>query len=159
MNQHEIDIFFLQQAKLASEASLDPSTKTGAVIVVPPYIHRGETVLGDIVASGHNQFPTGMEDREEWWNNREVKYSIVVHCEVAALISAGHKRINVSGYTLYTYPFLSCDRCFSTLAHAGIKRFVAPLATPDQLERWGKAFEVVRERAAHMNIEIVEIEF
>jgi len=148
MNQHEIDIAFLQQAKLVSESSLDPSTKTGAVIVDPSLLWS--------ISQGYNRFPVGMEDKPEWWNNREEKYSRVVHCEVDCLINAGR---SVNGFTLYTYPFLSCDRCFSTMAHAGIKRFVAPIATSDQLERWGKAFEVVRERAAHMNIEIVEIEF
>jgi dCMP deaminase len=127
------DIRYLQLAKLVSTWSKDPSTKTGAVIVRPDM-----TVAG----IGFNGFPKGMPDSPELYANREEKYSRVVHCEVNAMIFANG---SIRGCTLYTWPFLSCDRCGVQMLQAGIIRFVCPEATEDQLTRWGSAFEKVRK--------------
>lgn len=61
------------------------------------------------------------------------------NCEVNALIFAGRAIPRHS--TLYTYPFMSCDRCVVQMLQAGLRNFVAPLPTPEQLERWGTAFD------------------
>lgn len=123
------DLRFLDLAKLVASWSKDPSTQTGAVIVAPDR---------RIVSVGFNGFPKGMPDGEELYANREEKYSRIVHCEVNALIFAGQLP---AGCTLYTWPFLSCDRCCVQMIQAGIIRFVAPQATAEQLTRWGPAFE------------------
>lgn len=109
--------------------SKDPSTQTGAVIVAPD----GKRV----VASGYNGFPQGMRDDPEFYADREVKYSKIVHCEINALIFA---REPLHGCTLFTWPFLSCDRCVVVMLQAGVRRFVAPKPSDDQVSRWGAAF-------------------
>ncbi|MBX4181761.1 hypothetical protein KW807_02760 [Candidatus Parcubacteria bacterium] len=139
------DLYFLGMAQYCSTASKDPSTKTGAVIVAPN---------GSVVGTGYNGFPQGMSDADENWNNREEKYSRVVHCEVNALIFAA--RAIPEGSTLYTYPFMSCDRCIVQMLQAGIKRFVAPTATKEQNERWGAAFARTREYILECGGELVE---
>lgn len=138
------DLRFLNLARLISTWSRDPSTKTGAVIVRP-----NKSVAG----VGFNGFPQGMPDNEEWYANRNEKYSRVVHCEVNALLFANGP---IEGACLYTYPFLSCDRCFVQMAQAGIKRFVAPKPTLDAISRWGEALDRVREYVAEMNLKICE---
>lgn len=141
------DEFFIGLAKYVSTRSKDPSTKTGAVIVRPDRT---------VSSVGFNGFPKLMPDQETLYNNREEKYSRIVHCEMNALL---HSRDQThQGYTLYTWPFVSCDRCFVHMVQAGITRFVAPKATPEQLERWGAAFEKVRGFAKEMNVELVEID-
>lgn len=140
------DTYFLSIAALVSTRSKDPSTKVGAVIVRPDKT---------ICSVGYNGFPRGMKDRKEWLDNREEKYSRVVHGEINALLFARGE--NVDGYTLYTYPFLTCDRCFSVLVQAGIKRFVAPKCPDNLKDRWEKYFIVVRERAKDMGIILEEI--
>jgi len=137
---------FLQLARLVSTWSKDPSTKTGAVIVEPSR---------HVVSLGYNGFPVLMPDNKALYNDRQEKYSRIIHCEMNALLSANS---SVAGCTLYTYPFISCDRCFVHLAQAGITRFVAPVASPEQLTRWGEAFAKVRRYAAELNLEIVELE-
>ena len=138
------DFRFLQMAKLISSWSKDPSTQTGAVIVRP-----NRTVAG----VGFNGFPQAMPDTEDNYANRDEKYSRIVHCEINALLfSSG----GVVGSTLYTWPFLSCDRCCVQMAQAGIVRFVAPSPTQDQDDRWGAAFERVRKYCKEMNIEVLE---
>ncbi len=126
------DNYFIKEAELISTASKDPSTKCGAVIVRPDKT---------IAAKGYNGFAKGMDDTPELYADREEKYSRIVHCEMNALISA---RERVDGYTLYTFPFLTCDRCAVHMIQAGITRVVAPRATEAQLERWGPAFEKTR---------------
>jgi dCMP deaminase len=120
---------FLELARLVSTWSKDPSTKAGAVIV------RSDRT---IVSVGFNGFPKNMPDKEEWYANREEKYSRVVHCEVNAMIHAFEP---LGGYTLYTWPFACCDRCVVQMLQAGISRFVFPVPTTDALSRWGPAFE------------------
>lgn len=98
-NRQSWDHYFLALAKLASSRSKDPSTQTGAVIV------RSDHTL---CSEGYNGFPKNMPDKPEWYADRNEKYSRVIHCEMNALLSS---RERVDGYTLYTYPFASCDRC------------------------------------------------
>jgi dCMP deaminase len=140
------DYRFLDLATLVSSWSKDPSTKTGAVIVGPD---KG------VISVGFNGFPSGMPDGQELYENREEKYSRVVHCEVNALLFA-HRAIP-AGSTLYTVPFMSCDRCVVQMLQAGIKRFVAPLATADKLERWGDAFNKTRKYILECGGELAEV--
>lgn len=132
-------------ARLASTKSKDPSTRAGAAIV------RSNKTL---VSTGYNGFPKQMPDNPEWYADREQKYSRIVHCEVNALI---HAATNVEGCTLYTYPFLSCDRCCVQMIQAGITRMVAPVASADALTRWGAFFEKTKLYCKESGVEIVEI--
>ncbi len=125
---------FLEMAKLVASWSKDPSTQTGAVIVAPNK---------SIVSVGFNGFPAGMPDDAELYANREEKYARIVHCEVNALLFA-HLPLP-TGCMLYTWPFLSCNRCVVQMLQAGIREFVAPLPSEESLERWGKAFEQTRQ--------------
>ena len=63
---------------------------------------------------------------------------------------------SVQDCVLYTYPFMSCERCFVHMVQAGIVRFVAPKSPVDKLERWAAAFAKVRGYATEMGIEISE---
>jgi dCMP deaminase len=122
-NLQKWDQRFLDLAKLVGSWSKDPSTQTGAVIVDDRRI----------VSTGYNGFPVGIADTEERLNDREMKYKLVVHCEVNAMLYA---RENLYGMTLYTHPFMSCTRCAVQVIQAGIRRHVAPVCPPDKWERW-----------------------
>jgi dCMP deaminase len=138
---------FLELAKLVASWSLDPSTQTGAVIVDP---------LRRIVSTGFNGMPQKMPDYPEWYADREEKYSRILHCEVNSILFA-HR--DLTGCTLYTHPFISCDRCIVVVAQAGITRCVAPkVVEPSHLERWEPIFKKSRQYAAEMGITIDELE-
>ena len=138
------DEYFLKIAAVAASKSKDPSTQVGAVIVRPDRT---------IVSVGYNGFPRGVADTPERLNDRPTKYSLVVHAEMNAILSA---RESLNGYTLYTVPFMPCDRCFVHVIQAGIKRVVFPAATASQNERWGEAFARVRALADEVDIQLVE---
>lgn len=140
------DEYFLNKAYVSASKSKDPSTKVGAVIVRPDKTEA---------SSGYNGFPRGIEDTPERLNDREVKYSLIIHGEMNAILAA---REPLNGYTLYTVPFMPCDRCFVHVIQAGIKRVVYIKATADQETRWGAAFKRVLALAREANIEMVEYE-
>lgn len=138
---------FLALAEHVSRWSRDPSTKVGAVIADDQK---------RVVSLGFNGFPQGMGDHPERYENREVKYSRVVHAEINALIFA---RGVPAGATLYTFPLMPCDRCVVQLLQAGIRRFVAPQASLDHVERWGAAFERTREYIRECRGELLEVPY
>jgi dCMP deaminase len=118
---------FIELAQHVSLWSKDPSTKVGAVITDKQQ---------RIISLGFNGFPRGVMDSDERLENREVKYKIVVHGEVNAILFAGRA---LHGCTVYTWPFLSCSTCTSIIINAGIKRIVAPEYFP---ERWKESFDL-----------------
>lgn len=146
MIQDEWDLRYLALAQFVSTWSKDPSTKTGAVIVA-----------GDksVMSLGFNGFPSGMPDDPELYANREEKLSRIIHCEMNALLHANRKKLP-EGVTLYTYPFMSCDRCVVHMIQAGIRRFVAPEPTKAQLERWGESFAKTRKYILEVGAELIE---
>ncbi len=136
---------FLALAALVASWSKDTSTKVGACIVAP-----NRTV----VSMGYNGFPRSMRDDDSLYTDREQKLSRVIHAEMNALLFA--PRIDLAGHTLYT-SLMPCDRCFVHMVQAGITRFVYPRAPESALERWREPFDRVRQYAAEMGIELVEV--
>jgi dCMP deaminase len=141
------DYRFLDLCKQVSAWSKDPSTKVGAAIVRPDMT---------VASVGYNGFPRHLPDDEVLYSNREEKYSRIVHGEMNALLFT---REAVQGYTLYTYPFMPCDRCFVTMLQAGITRFVSPQPTDEQLSRWGVAFDKTRKYAKEAGVSLIELEY
>lgn len=133
----------LDVAKLHSEWSKDPSTKTGAVIVRPD---RTEC------SHGYNGFPRNISDDPKIYENREEKYRRIVHCEMNALLTAPEP---VKGYTLYTWPFMSCERCCVHVIQAGISRCVAPAIPPHLQERWKDSLNLSTGLFNEAGVEVV----
>jgi dCMP deaminase len=141
------DLRFLQLAKLVSSWSKDPSTQTGAVIVDPD---------GRVVSQGYNGFAKGVDDSPERYADRELKYRMVVHCEINAILFAERDRL--MGATLYTHPFCSCSRCATQVIQAGIVRCVAPPLPAHLEERWGEDIKLSRQmfEEAGVQLDIVD---
>lgn len=133
-------------AKLVSTWSKDPSTQTGAVIV---------DSNRHIVSVGYNGFPSRMRDTPELYANRETKYSRIVHCEMNAVLNA-HRPVD--GCTLYTWPFLSCDRCAVHMVQAGITRVVAPILPIRLYDRWLDSVTKTKTYFREACINIVEVD-
>jgi dCMP deaminase len=103
---------FLNLAMHVSLWSRDPSTKVGTVIVDP---------LRRVIGFGYNGFPRGVHDSDNRYNTRELKYEMVVHAEINAVLNAVK---DVRGCTLYS-TFFPCPRCAAVLIQAGIGRVVS----------------------------------
>ena len=145
MSKQTWDEWFISLAYAIAKKSKDPSTQVGALIIRPDR---------SIVAAGYNGFPRSIADTEERLNDRPTKYSLIIHAEMNAVLTA---REDLTGCKLYTVPFMPCDRCFVHMLQAGITRFVYPKATADQESRWGTAFKQVRMLAEEAKVELKEM--
>ncbi len=143
---NEWAIFYLGMAEYVSRKSKDPSTQTGAVIVRPDK---------SVCSVGFNGFPRCMPDNPALYANREEKYSRIVHCEVNAQLFS--RDGSLQGYTLYTWPFASCDRCCVQMLQAGITRFVFPTLPEDKKSRWEESLARTKKYFTESKVEFVEI--
>lgn len=135
---------FLEMAKLVASFSKDPSTRVGAVIVDKD---------NRIVSLGFNGFARGVDDNQEWLDDREIKYLVVLHGEMNSILFADRDKL--VGATLYTYPFSPCSNCSSVIIQVGIKRCVAP-KTPDEiLKRWEKSLALAKKQFDMAGVELV----
>jgi dCMP deaminase len=142
------DVYYLNMARYVSPKSKDPSTQTGAVIVRPDR---------SLCSTGFNGFPQGMSDAPELYADREVKYSRIVHCEMNALLFSRDRKHR--GYTLYTWPFASCDRCAVHMIQAGIRRFVFPEVPPEKAARWAAILDTAESYMREAGCEVVKVPY
>lgn len=135
---------FLELAQHIAQWSKDPSTKCGAVIA------RNKRVI----SMGYNGFPQQVNDCTARYENRELKYKMVLHAEVNALMFAQQ---DLAGCTLYVWPMPPCSRCACQIIQAGIKRVVSIEPTQEQKERWGEDFEITRMmfKEAEVNLQLI----
>lgn len=103
---------FMQMAELVSTWSKDPSRKIGAVAVGSKR---------QILSTGYNGFPRGIDDNEERLNNRELKYQYVVHAEQNMIYNATYNGISLDGASLYVYGLPICHECAKGIIQVGIK--------------------------------------
>ena len=136
---------FIELAEHIASWSKDPSTKCGAVI----------TDGNLLVSVGFNGFPKGIEDHEEDYHNRELKYEKVIHAEMNAIL---HANRSLKGCTLYVYPFPPCARCATMIIQAGISKVVT-LSPPEYLiERWGESLMITNKMFHEAKVDQIHLE-
>lgn len=143
MMSEKWDTRFLALAEHIAGWSKDTSTQTGAVIVSPNK---------RVVSVGFNGLPQGVEDSSERLNNRQLKYQLILHCEMNAIIFT---RESLLGCMLYTWPLASCSNCAAAVIQAGIWRCVAPTLPEGLKERWQESLELTRQLYHEAGIEFV----
>jgi dCMP deaminase len=121
---------YLDLAERVGAWSKDPSHKVGAIIVRPDK---------SVASLGFNGLPRGVADTDERLNDRSVKYQMVVHAEVNAILSA---RENLAGCTIYVSPLHPCSNCAAAIIQAGITTVIARMGTP--VDRWRENFDIAR---------------
>ena len=121
---------FLELAKHISTWSKDPSKKIGAVAV---------GANRNILATGYNGFPKGIQDTEERLNDRETKYELVVHAEMNCIYNAVENGVSLKDSHLYVYGLPICHECAKGVVQVGIGRVIIE----DRLcaeQRWSDSF-------------------
>lgn len=100
--------------------SKDPSTKVGAVIV-----DHDRRPLG----LGYNGFPRNVNDDPVRYQDKMVKYKLVVHSEANAIInSRGH---DIRGMSMYVTKF-PCSDCAKLIIQSGIDQIFCPRPSTDE---------------------------
>lgn len=134
------DYRYLEFAKKVSMWSKDPSTQCGAIIV---------DTENKVVSTGFNGFPKSIEDRVDRYKDRDLKYQLIIHSEINALLQA---KSSVLGFSIYSFPMIPCIRCCVTLIQAGITKIVT-CPIPKELNlRWDSTLceEILKE--ANINL-------
>ena len=111
------DIRFLEMAKLVSSWSKDPSTQVGAIAV------RNRTVI----AQGYNGFPRGMSDEQFRYEQKPLKYKMIVHAEMNLIYNAADNGVSLKGSTVYVVGLPACRDCAKGLIQVGVERVVMPM--------------------------------
>jgi dCMP deaminase len=78
--------------------------------------------MRQVLATGYNGLPRGFEDQPERLQ-RPVKYDLIVHAEMNAIIQCARNGISPVGATLYS-SFSPCIHCSLSIVQAGINRVV-----------------------------------
>ena len=132
---------FLEMAKMVAGWSKDPSSQVGAVITQDKYV----------VSLGYNGLSSYVPDNPEILNNRELKYKMIIHAEMNAILQAD--RDHLLGSTLYVYPFLPCSNCASAIIQSNIIRVVSYKNTVD---RWQESIDLAKSLFKLAHVKVVE---
>lgn len=141
----------MRQIEVIRSKSKDPSTQVGALIV---------SDNNRIRTAGFNGFPSRIEDLPERLHNREVKYSLIIHAEMNAILQAAEEGIQVKDCRMYC-TLLPCNQCAIAITQVGIKEVITPAPKLDpSYDRWEESFRQTLEifREAGVTVRFVKQE-
>ncbi len=124
---------YIDLASAVALWSKDPSTQVGAVIV-------GDN--GQIVSQGYNGFPRGVLDSDERYNDRPLKYKLVVHAEMNAILNALYNGASVKGCTLFVHNLPVCNECAKAIIQSGINKVYMDTEIN---ERWQESWNLTKQ--------------
>ena len=136
--------YFMKQVYLVAEKSKDCRTKIGAVLV------RDNRVI----STGYNGFPIGVNDLEERYLNREIKYSFIVHAEHNSILSCARFGVSSLNSILYTNG-IPCGECCKSIIQGGVTKIIVHKQWPDMLsQKWVDSTKVSKQMIEETGIEI-----
>ena len=106
-----LDSNFINAAKIEAIKSKDPSTKIGCVIV---------NQYSVIIGRGYNSWPKNVDEKFMTYE-RPMKYSLIIHAEMKALLSAYGEILQDSSMYCTHSP---CDNCLKHIFESGISRII-----------------------------------
>ena len=140
------DARYLEVADLVASWSKDQSTKVGCVIV-------GEA--GQILATGYNGLPRGVNDNVPERHERPEKYFWFEHAERNAIYNAARSGLSLVGSTMYV-PFFPCADCARGVIQSGIKTVV--LGSLGLHDRWTNSLDVATIMLMEANVEVRSVD-
>jgi dCMP deaminase len=105
--------YFRELAHTVKRKSKDNNTQIGAVIV-------GKDK--EIVSTGYNSFPRGIDDKKDERQERPEKYYWFEHAERNAIYNAARIGVSTKGTTMYLSCGVPCSDCARGIINSGIIR-------------------------------------
>lgn len=144
------DEYFCKMADLVRLKSKDPSSQIGAVIV---------GVDKQVLSTGFNGFPRGINELDETRWERPIKYQYVEHAERNAIYNAARTGVSLKGATLYLCgfgpPTAPCTECAKAIIQSGIARVVGFAYKPVQAG-WEESLDFALKLMKEAGIEFCE---
>jgi dCMP deaminase len=126
--------------------SKDRSRQVGCVFVGE---HR------EVLTTGYNGFPRGIDDGVETRHERPAKYSWTEHAERNAIYNAARIGAKLMGSTVYV-PWFPCINCARALIQVGVKRLVC--YRPDMKDpTFGEEFQLGTSMLDETHVKITYI--
>jgi len=139
--------YFLGIAEQVKLKSKDESTQIGAVIV-------GKDK--EILSTGYNSFPRGLDDNLPERQERPVKYFYFEHAERNAIYNAARVGIPLDGSTIYLTSGLPCADCGRAIINSGIKKvFCKPICTTKNKEKWLESQDIAHRMLDECGVEVI----
>lgn len=132
--------YFRDLANTVKRKSKDNYTQIGAVIVGNDH---------EIVSTGYNSFPRGLNDNVKERQERPEKYYWFEHAERNAIYNAARIGVSTKGTTMYLSCGLPCADCARGIINSGITRIFCERVDVTKGERWKES----QERSWDMFIE------
>jgi dCMP deaminase len=137
---------FIEMAREISTWSKDPSKQIGAIAVGPKR---------NVLSTGYNGFPRGIEDYESRYIDRPTKYKYIVHAEQNVIYNATYNGVSLDGSTLYVYGLPVCSECAKGIIQVGIQRVV--YCAEDVPEKWQQSLLLTQEMFAETGLQFDQI--
>jgi dCMP deaminase len=141
------DEYFINIAHQVKLKSKDERTQIGVVMV-------GKD--NEIVSTGYNSFPRGLNDNLSERQERPEKYFWFEHAERNAIYNAARIGVSTLGTTMYMTCDISCADCARAIINSGVSKVVFSRTTKQWpeiwLESWKRSLQMFQEAG-------VEIEY
>jgi dCMP deaminase len=124
--------YYRQLANTVKLKSKDKYTQIGAVIV-------GKD--GEIVSTGYNSFPRGLDDGLAYRQERPEKYYWFEHAERNAIYNAARIGVSTKGTTMYLSCGLPCADCARGIINSGVTRIFCERVDVTKGEMWKESQE------------------
>jgi dCMP deaminase len=121
--------YFRNIAEVVKTKSKDINTQIGAVIV-------GKD--NEIVSTGYNSFPRGIDDEVAERQERPEKYYYMCHAEQNAIINAARIGVSTNGCKMYMTCSIPCADCAKAIINAGVVEIYCEISDNDMDIRWGE---------------------
>lgn len=121
--------YFRTIANQVKMKSKDENTQIGAVIVGSD---------NEIVSTGYNSFPRGIDDNVDSRQERPEKYFWFEHAERNALYNAARIGVSTKGCTMYLTCGIPCADCARGIINSGISKIVCEnhLTFGESTQKW-----------------------
>ncbi len=137
----------MERALKAAQASPDPSTQNGGVLLFAD---------GRIVTEC-NRFPDGVLYKPERWE-RPLKYEYIEHAERNCYYKAAHKGLCALGSTLIC-AWAACSDCARAIIQSGSQRLVRlPMNNDANNPRWQDTISTAEQILIEGGIEVIELD-
>lgn len=138
---------FVAVAESIAGLSKDPRTKVGAVVLDDD---------GNILTTGYNGFPRGVNDDPARYADRDTKIKLVSHAESNAISQAARNGIRLYGSTLLLTSLYPCSNCAKQIIQAGIRRVYAPRMGGNHSPVWYEEKDISELMFREAGVEIFE---
>lgn len=141
---------YLSLAAEVGSWSKDPRRKIGSIIV-------GKN--GEILSQGYNGFPRNVQDKDDRYNDRDLKHMFVVHAEINAILNAARNGTRIEGSTMYLHGLPPCCDCTKAIIQSGIRKLIIQVDGDTKISpNWEKSFEVSRTMLQEAKLKYIVVD-